>query len=151
LRGEESVTAVFPFGSLEFIRLRERFWLDTFHAAALAGRSLIFTFCPESTVAADFPGRAAEMVEDAGGQVLFVALTVDAAEQEQRLANADRAIFGKLRSVELLRQLRDNFDRCMAAMPPPALTVDTKAVAPDDVASEIMDLMGRAVPDNGQA
>jgi hypothetical protein len=138
------VTAIFPFGSPEFIRLREQFWLDSFQAAARAGRSLIFTFCPEASVAPDFPAKVAKIVEDAGGRVLLVALTVDAVIQEQRLAHADRAAFGKLRSVDLLRQLRDNFERCMAAMPAAALTIDTTAIDPDGAASEILALMQRA-------
>ena len=137
----DAVSAVFPFGSPEFIRLRERFWLDMFQAAAVAGRSLIFTFCPESTVAADFPSRVAAIVEDTGGRVLFVALRLDRAEQERRLVNADRAAFGKLRSVEILRQLHDDVDRCTAAMPAAALTIDTNEVRPGEAAGEIMTLM----------
>jgi len=52
----------FPFGSKEFIRLRERFWLETISTAAEAGQSLIFTFAPEPTVADDFPDRMSRLV-----------------------------------------------------------------------------------------
>lgn len=54
----DAVSAVFPFGSEPFVRLREGFWLEMMGAAAQAGRSLIFTFTPEPTVAEDFPERA---------------------------------------------------------------------------------------------
>jgi cytidylate kinase len=46
----DAVGAVFPFGSEAFVRLRERFWLETMAEAAAARRSLIFTFAPEPTV-----------------------------------------------------------------------------------------------------
>jgi len=138
----DAVGAVFAFGSDEFVRLREAFWLDVISSAAAHNRSLIFTFAPEPTVAKDFPDRVVAAVQAAGGEVMFVALTVNAGEQEQRLGNADRAAFGKLRSVELLRQLRRDFDVCMKSMPPAALTVDTSATSPDEAARQIAEAMG---------
>jgi hypothetical protein len=133
----DAVAAVFPFGSEPFVRLREQFWLDVFRAAARDGCSLIFTFAPEGSVAADFPQRAAEVVQAAGGQVRFFALTVSPDEQERRIANVDRGAFGKLRSTDLLRELRDEFAACMAAMPEPLLTIDTETTAPDEAADRI--------------
>lgn len=134
----DAVAAVFPFGSEPFVDLRERFWLDVFRAAAADGRSLIFTFAPEGSVAADFPERAAEVVQAAGGQVRFFALTVSPDEQERRIANVDRGAFGKLRSTDLLRELRDQFAACMAAMPEPLLTIDTDSTTPADAADRIV-------------
>ncbi len=121
----DAVAAVFPFGSEPFVRLRERFWLDTFREAATSGRSLIFTFAPEPTVAPDFPHRARAMIAEAGGETVFVRLSVSPESQERRLGNVDRAAFGKLRSIDLLRELRDQFAACEAVIPAPALTVDT--------------------------
>src|ERR1700722_14714607 len=72
----DAVGAVFPFGSEPFVRLRESLWLRVIGEAASAGRSLIFTFAPEPSVAADFPGRVRSLVEDRGGEVVFVALEV---------------------------------------------------------------------------
>jgi hypothetical protein len=65
----DAVAAVFPFGSDEFVRLRENFWLQIIVSAARAGQSLIFTFAPEPTVAADFAGRVTHAVQEAGGGV----------------------------------------------------------------------------------
>lgn len=142
----DAVAAVFPFGSGEFVRLREQFWLETMLAAARAGRSLIFTFAPEPSVATDFPARLAAGVAAAGGAVLGVALDVDEAEQERRLAADDRAAFGKLRSVELLRALQPGMRPCMAAMPAPLLRIDTGVVAPAEAAEEIVRAIGAALP-----
>ena len=126
----DAVAAVFPFGSDSFVRLRERFWIEIFREAAEAGRSLIFTFCPEASVAPDFPNRAREGVEAAGGEIIFVRLTLSPDEQERRIGNSDRAEFGKLRSLDLLRELRHQFTASEAAMPPAACTIDTGATRP---------------------
>jgi len=62
----DAVASVFPFGPDEFIRLRERFWIETIGSAALAGRSLIFTFAPEPTVDPGFPHRLSQSIHPAG-------------------------------------------------------------------------------------
>ena len=137
----DAVGSVFPFGSDAFVTLRERFWLDVFSQAAAEGRSLIFTFAPEPTVAADFPERVRALVEAAGGQVVFIALNLPPEVQEHRLTDPSRAAFGKLRSLELLRQLRDAFTQSMAAMPPPAITIDTSRQTPAEAARTILSLI----------
>ena len=64
------LTELFPFGSDPFVRLREQIWLSVIAEAAAVDRSLIFTFTPEPTVPAGFPGRVARVVESASGRVL---------------------------------------------------------------------------------
>ncbi|UZK66966.1 AAA family ATPase [Sphingomonas sp. M1-B02] len=137
----DAVGAVFPFGSEEFIRLREKFWMDMFTAAARSGRSLIFTFASEASVAEDFPRRTSDLVEAAGGEVTYIALTVTDAEQESRIGTAARAEFGKLRSLDLLRELRPSMKRAEAMMPRPNLVIDTSATAPRDAADAIARLL----------
>lgn len=138
----DAVAAVFPFGAEPFVRLRERFWLEVLGEAAIAGRSLIFTFAPEPTVTPGFPERAVQAVTAAGGRVDFVRLTLAAAEQERRLVDPGRAAFGKLRSPELLRQIRAGVAASEAAMPPSALTIDTGAVSPDVAARLVISTLG---------
>lgn len=138
----DAVMAVFPFGSDEFIRLREHFWMRTIAEAACSGRSLLFTFAPEPTVAADFPDRLFQEVRRFDGKVFRVALDLDEAEQERRLVAADRAAFGKLRSLDLLRELRPGMTACMDAMPPPDLRIDSGALSPAAAADAIMQAMG---------
>jgi hypothetical protein len=133
----DAVAAVFPFGSEPFVRLRERFWLETIEAAAKAGRGLIFTFAPEPSVAADFPERVRALVERHGGEVVFVALEISPKEQERRLVAPSRAAFGKLQALEILRQFTPGFDACLAAMPAPALRIDADSTPPDEAAAMI--------------
>ncbi len=135
----DAVAAVFPFGSAPFVKLRERFWLDTLSEAAIARRSVIFTFAPEPTVAPDFPQRAQSLVSAAGGQVFFVRLAVSDNEQERRIVDPSRARYGKLASVELLRELRSSFKAAEAVMPEPMLSVDTGSVRPEEAARIIAD------------
>jgi hypothetical protein len=134
----DAVASVFPFGDNSFIRLRERFWLDMFGEAAKSGRSLIFTFAPEATVASDFPRRAGSVIEEHGGEIVFVRLILPTDEQERRIGAQSRGEFGKLRSLELLRQLRGQFAACEAAMPPAALTIDTALIEPAAAAQTIV-------------
>lgn len=133
----DAVASVFPFGSESFARLREQFWMETFQAAVDEDRSLIFTFQPETSVAPDFASRVADLVSDAGGDIIFVHLTLSLDQQLARIANSDRASFGKLRDPDLLRALHDQFEACEAAMPSPRIRIDTSAVSPTDAANRI--------------
>ena len=138
----DAVVAVFPFGSPEFVRLREKFWLETMAAAAREGRSLLFTFAPEPTVDAGFPERVRALIEANGGSVTFVALTIVEAEQERRLVAPSREAFGKLKSVELLRQLQAGIAKSMAGMPEPALSIATDEISAADAAALIVEHIG---------
>jgi chloramphenicol 3-O-phosphotransferase len=137
----DAVAAVFPFGSAPFVRLREQFWLATFGAAAEDGRSLIFTFNPELSVEPGFPGRALATVAAFGGTMPMVRLAAPWEELERRIDNESRGEFGKLRSLDLLRQLRDNFAAAEAEMPPADLTIDTTAVQPAEAARIIAETL----------
>jgi hypothetical protein len=137
----DAVGAVFPFGSEAFVRLREQFWLAVVKDAVTLGRSLIFTFAPEASVAPDFPERMRSLVEASGGTVTFVKLQVSESEQERRIVDPSRAAFGKLRSLELLRELRPQFDDCSSAMPEPMLAIDTDVVLPIDAARMIAEAL----------
>lgn len=144
----DAVAAVFPFGSPQFVRLREKMWLDVMREAALAGRSLVFTFAPEPTVADGFAERVVEAVQAAGGSTHFVRLTVPVAVQEERLTAPSRAEFGKLNSVALLRELRAQFEAAERTMPPSELVLDTSAVAAAESAGVIARALG-LLPETG--
>lgn len=137
----DAVAAVFPFGSKSFVRLREQFWLDAISAACDEDRSLIFTFQPEASVSPTFSERVATMVRKAGGDIKFVHLKLSAKGQMARIANEDRAKFGKLRDADLLRKLQDEFAACEQVMPAADLVIDTEATAPEAAAQQIHDFV----------
>lgn len=133
----DTVASVFPFGSPSFVRLREQFWMDVFKAAVAEDRSLIFTFQPEGSVAPGFAQRVVSFVRDAGGEVLMVHLKLSASGQLARIANADRARFGKLRDPDLLKSLQDQFEASERAMPAPDIVIDTEQVTAEAAAQQI--------------
>lgn len=138
----DALTAAFDFGSEPFVRLREAFWLSVFGEAAKTKESLIFTFAPERTVRASFIAATTQTVEQAGGHVRFVALTVSDAEQERRIDAASRQEFGKLKSRALLRELRAAGAFDFPPLPDSGLTIDTDAATPEDVAGQICAFFG---------
>lgn len=136
----DTLTTVFPFGSDPFVRLREQFWLDVFAEAARSGRSLAFTFAPESTVRPGFPTRVRETVERHGGSVRFVKLAVSAQEQERRIENPDRGEFHKLNDLGTLRRTRDA--DLEAEQPPADLEIDTESQDAEASAAMIAEHLG---------
>lgn len=68
---------------------------------------------------------------------MFIALSVSRDEQERRVTNPSRLAFGKLVSLELLRDLRVGFDDSLAAMPAAHLSIDTEDCSPADAATRI--------------
>lgn len=133
-----------PFGDPEFVRLRESMWMAGFETAASQGRSLIFTFAPEPSVAEGFTDRVEALVESFGGAVRYVRLVLSEAEQERRIGNDSRKQFRKLVSLDLLRDLRPQFQSCEAAMPAAALVIDSEIDDPETAARRIVAAFGLA-------
>jgi chloramphenicol 3-O-phosphotransferase len=130
------VSSLFPFGSEPFILLREQIWLAAFAEAARQNLSLIFTFNPERTVRQRFIQDAIEVVEAAGGKVVFVELTCVENELERRMEDASRKEFGKLASIEQYRSLKATGAFEFPKLPE-GLSVDTTNRSPADSAQLI--------------
>jgi hypothetical protein len=149
----DALAAVFPFGTEQFVRLREAMWLDVMREAAESKRPLIFTFAPEPTVAEGFHKRVVESVAAGGGRTHFVQLTVPAVVQEARLTAPSRGEFGKLRSLDLLRELRAQFEASERAMPRGQVVIDTSVIDPAGSARLIVEKLGlpllASCPQNG--
>ena len=57
------VTSLFEFGSVPFIELREKIWLETFSQALQANMlGLIFTFAFDQTVSNNFPDKVQNLI-----------------------------------------------------------------------------------------
>jgi len=137
----DAVHAVFEFGSPPFVRLREGFWLATFEEAAMANRSVVFTFAPEATVQRSFPQEAVEVVEAHGGRVRFIALTAPPEVQEARVEAPSRAEFGKVNSLDLLRRLRASGSQAYPPLPA-ELVLDTGLIPAEESARRIAEHLG---------
>ena len=134
------VSSLFPFGSEPFVFLREQIWLAAFGAAARNNLSLIFTFNPERTVRDHFIQDAIDLVESAGGKVVFIELICSEAELERRMEDASRQEFGKLASLDQYRSLRDAGAFRFPKLPQD-LSVDTTSQTPADSARVINDFI----------
>jgi hypothetical protein len=133
----DALTAVFEFGSRPFVELREDFWLRVLDEAAGAGRSVIFTFAPERTVRSTFVPAVESIVRAHGGRVSFVELRCADDELERRIADPSRSESGKLRSVALFRELRDDGAFRYDGLPVPHLSIDTTTISPAEAARRI--------------
>ena len=140
----DALLVVFPFGSPAFVELREAMWMDVFAAAAHDGRSLIFTFHPEASVAPDFPQRVAALIEGAGGRVDFVALTCAPAVIAARVEDDSRRASGKLSSLALLRDLEAKGAFAYPPLPPALVEIDTGVLPPGAAARRIAEAMAPA-------
>lgn len=140
----DAVAALFPFGEPQFVNLRERWWIDAFGAALKEDRSLIFTFQPEPSVAPEFIERVTALIESGEGSVDLVSLTASPSAIDERITAHSLIEFGKMRSVELLRELRPAFEACEAAMPQSAVEIDTEKKQPAEAAREIAAALGLA-------
>jgi hypothetical protein len=115
-------------------------WLAVIGDAARTGRSVIFTFAPEQTVAVGFPDRLRAVVESHGGTLLSVRLQVSPETQEQRLTDPSRLEFEKLTDVDLLRASR--VSDTIVEQPAADLIIDTDTSDPESSADTIIAAFG---------
>lgn len=137
------VESVFEFGSLPFVELRERIWLEVFSGVVAANLDgLIFTFAFDRTVRRSFIENTREVIESAGGQVLFVELRCSTEELERRIEHPSRQRFGKLSSVGRFRELKEAGAFVDPGIPAERLVVDTTELSASDAASLIVSKLG---------
>ena len=105
----------------------------------MPGLIFTFTFTPERTVRPDFVSAVVSATESAGGRVLFVWLICPEDELEKRMENEARAEFGKLRSLDMYRRLRDEDSFAYPPLPDSGLTIDTSETEPVESARRIVD------------
>lgn len=140
------VSAVFDFGTEPFVILREQIWLSVFREAAKQNTSLIFTFSPENTVRERFIQDVIDAVEPAGGKVIFIELFCSADELERRMESPSRGQFGKLRSIDLFRELKQAGAFEFPKLPDSGASFDTTNNTPKEIAVSIQEFL--ATTDN---
>jgi len=116
--------AVFPFGSKEFIELREQIWLSVFAAAAASQMpGLIFTFNPENTVRQSFIEQTLSLLSKHRARVEFVEMLCEESALENRLDTPERRAYKKMLSVTDYRELRNRSVFAFPVMPAPHMRV----------------------------
>jgi len=129
--------SVFPFGTPEFVRHRERIWLDLIGDAIARGTSLVFTFNPERSVEPGFPERLRECVASAGSTVRTVEVRCSEEAIEARIEAGSRKEHRKLASLAFYRELKRDgaFDYPAIAS---ELVVDSTTASPQESARRIV-------------
>jgi adenylate kinase len=137
------VESVFEFGSLPFVELRERVWIEVFSRAVAANlNGLIFTFAFDRTVRGSFIENTREVIESSGGEVLFIELRCSTEELERRIEHPSRQRFGKLSSVGRFRELKEAGAFVDPGIPTERLVVDTTELSASDAANLIVRKLG---------
>jgi hypothetical protein len=130
--------SVFPFGSPQFVNLRESIWLSVFDEASRAGLpGLIFTFAAENTVRQAFVTKMQETMHVYGGTIQFVELICDDEELRRRMDTPSRRQYTKLTSWTKYEELKAAGAFSAPKLPEPALTVDTGKFDPKSAALQI--------------
>lgn len=141
----DAVEALFPFGSLPFVELRDRLWLELL-LRAIHERvgDVIFTIARDRTLDANFLAGLVPTLSQAGASVRCVELTCSAEELEHRVGSAERAGFGKVSSVDRFRQLRAAGAFPLFAAPQGTITVDTSGLSVEESVGKVDTELGRA-------
>jgi len=139
----DAITAVFPFGTLEFRELREQMWLAVMGRAAAEGvPGLIFTFTPERGVSDGFIPALTALVTKERGRVVFVELACAELEIERHMQNPLRTEFGKIRWLAIYRNARESGTFAYRKLPGDWPAIDTGMLYPLEAATEVVERLG---------
>ena len=134
--------AIFPFGTRPFGRLIDSIRMDVFEVAAESDTDLIFTMVYTGIRDDLWIRDVMDLIEDRGGSVHFVRLACPCDTLEERVVLPDRKQFGKLASVESLRDCLGKWD-LFSPMPfGEHLCIDTSSTEPVEAARRIVKAYG---------
>jgi hypothetical protein len=137
------VLSIFPFGSKEFVDLRERIWTGVMEAAAASGLGgMIFTFNPENSVRQEFVDAVPGLMRRSGGSVEFVEIVCDEKELARRMDTPERREFRKLVSAELFGELKAKGVFDSPRMPAAKLRIDSTMQTAKESAVQIAEGLG---------
>jgi hypothetical protein len=142
--------AVFPFGSDEFIELRERIWLSVFESAAKSrAAGLIFTFNPENTVRQEFIEKTVSMLAKYECRSDFVEVVCDDSALAKRMDTPERRVYKKMLRYSQFQELRARGVFSSPVMPEPQMRADTSEQSPRETAVQIVEGLG--LPSAGES
>ena len=143
----DAALSLFEFGTPGFKNVRSAVWRATFQEAARSRCSFIFTFHPEASVEPALIAELVDLIETAGGNVLFVELLCTPEAVLERLGNPSRAKFRKLTDADLYRHLEAQGAFSFPPLPAPLVRIDTNELTPEAAAKRIAQALDvRAMP-----
>jgi hypothetical protein len=133
----DTALSLFEFGTQGFKNVRASIWRTAFQEAARSSRSFIFTFHPESSVEPGLIAELVDLIETAGGTVLFVELVCAPEAILERLGSPSREKFRKLTDPNLYRQLEEQGAFRFPPLPKPLVCINTNELTPAAAANHI--------------
>ena len=129
---------VFGFDGRGFIQLRDRVWPMVIEQAVADGLpGLITTFVFERSLPEDMIPSVRDHVVEKGGAVRFVQLVCEKAENERRLASAERTRHRKMTSPDELNQIIESGHFTTPTGLGDTLTLDTTRLSAAQAADRI--------------
>lgn len=100
-----AVAPVFDFGTAPFWKLVHLFRIETVAEAARNKQNLIYTFCYAKDSDDAHIAEVTRATEENGGEIHFVLLVADKTTIEKRVVKPSRKKYGKLKDLEILREV----------------------------------------------
>jgi len=133
----DAVLPIFDFGTPPFHRLIGMFRRELIATAADEGLDIVCTF----VFAAGEDEIVAGLVAPYEGRVTFVQLVASHEELRRRVVRPSRLAHGKIRDVEMLDAILDQY-RCFEVIEQrETLTLDMDLLSPDEAVDRIMEAM----------
>lgn len=133
----DAISPIFDFGTEPFGRLLELIRVETIAEAARQNVNLIYTFCYVKDLDDPHVEKMIRAVEDNGGETGFVLLVCEKDELEKRILEESRKEFGKVKTIETLNRLLENYELFQPVNARESLIIDNTNLAPQDAARQI--------------
>lgn len=134
----DCVEPVFEFGSESFAKLINLIRLETIREAARIGRDLIYTFCYAKGPDDAHVRQVAEIVESAGGEMLFVLLKADRDALDRRVTADSRRNSGKAKTIALMDHFHETYDLVSPVPDRESLVIDNTNLPAGETARQII-------------
>jgi shikimate kinase len=135
----DAIEPIFEFGTKSFWDLVHLIRIETIAEAARAGCNLIYTFCYAKDSDDEHVRKIADAVEKNGGEVCFVLLKAEKAAIENRVLEDSRRKYGKVKNVEVLREIFAKYELFSPVNDYESLIVDNTNLSPEQTAREIVE------------
>jgi len=134
----DCVSAVFDFGTAPFFKLVDKIRMDVVEEAArMKIGGLIFTFVYANPEDNRFIDDITATVERHGGEVCLVQLYCEEGSLEERIVSESRKKFGKVGTVEGLKELVRRYDLFSQVPGRESLTINTTSLPVEEAVSRI--------------
>jgi RNase adaptor protein for sRNA GlmZ degradation len=135
----DCIEPIFDFGTKSFWDLVHLIRVETISEAARTGQNLIYTFCYAKDSDDEHVRKIVNAVEKNGGEVCFALLRAEKEVLEKRVLEDSRQEYGKLKKVEILRELFDKYELFSPVNDYESLIIDNTNLSVEATANLILE------------